>query len=197
VQVRVAQDGAPRSEGLLLLDAGAPDLFHDHLPMPDVDGPEAATPVDWGVTGRDLRVVDAAYDPDPDRVGPPEINTWVRFRDAPARDDLHAALLTQSTGHWTVAAAMRPHRGFGERDAHRTLSTGVMAINVAFHDPVDVSDWLLYTTRAIWSGRGLAQGEGRVFTRDGRLVASSSTQVMIRAFAEVPAAMGRNHRTAL
>jgi acyl-CoA thioesterase len=87
--------------------------------------------------------------------------------------------------------------GFGERDAHRTLSTGVMAINVAFHDPVDVSEWLLYSTRAIWSGRGLAQGDGRVFTRDGRLVASFTTQVMIRAFERDPAAIGHTDRTAM
>jgi uncharacterized protein (DUF427 family)/acyl-CoA thioesterase len=197
VQVRVAQDGTPRSEGLLMMDAGAPELFHDQLPRPDVAGPETATTVDWGVNGRDLRVVDAAYDPDPDQVGPPEIHTWMRFRDAPPRDDLHAALLAQSIGHWTIAAAMRPLRGFGERDAHRTLSTGVMAVNVAFHDPLDVTEWLLSSTRAIWSGRGLAQGEGRVFTRDGRLVASFSTQVMIRGFGQDPAAMGHDHRTAM
>jgi acyl-CoA thioesterase len=197
VRVQVAQEGAGCAEGLLLLGADAPDVFRDAVAMPDVAGPEDATTVDWGVTGRDLRVVDAAYDPDPDRVGAPEIFAWVRFRDAPARVDLHAGLLVQSIGHWTIAAAMRPHAGFGERDAHRTLSTGVMALSVAFHDPVDVSEWLLYCTRAIWSGRGLAQGDGRVFTRDGRLVASFSTQVMIRAFAQDPATIGHTDRTAM
>jgi uncharacterized protein (DUF427 family)/acyl-CoA thioesterase len=196
-RVQVAQGDVGRAEGLLLMGADAPEVFHDAVAMPDVAGPESATTVDWGVTGRELRVVDAAYDPDPDRVGEPEIFTWVRFREAPARDDLHAALLAQSMGHWTIAAAMRPHVGFGERDAHRTLSTGVMAINVAFHDPVDVSEWLLYSTRAIWSGRGLAQGDGRVFTRDGRLVASFTTQVMIRAFERDPAAIGHTDRTAM
>jgi acyl-CoA thioesterase-2 len=197
VDVRITQDGSLRSAGLLLMDAGAPDLIHDSVAMPDVAGPEDAAPVDWGVTGRDLRVVDAAYDPDPDRIGPPEIFTWVRYRDAPARAELHAALLVQSTGHWTIAAAMRPHAGFGEAAAHRTLSTGVMATTVAFHDAVDVTEWLLYTNRAIWSGRGLAEGEGRVFTRDGRLVASYATQVMIREFARPPADMGHDEGTAM
>jgi acyl-CoA thioesterase-2 len=197
VRVGVAQEGVGRAEGLVLLGADAPDLFRDAVAMPAVAGPESAVTVDWGVTGRDLRVVDAAYDPDPDRVGPPEIFTWVRFRDAPERDELHAGLVAQSMGHWTIAAAMRPHAGFGERDAHRRLSTGVMAITVAFHDPVDVSEWLLYATRAIWSGRGLAQGDGRVFTREGRLVASFSTQVMIRAFAQDPAAIGHTDHTAM
>ena len=36
------------------------------------------------VTGRELRVVDGAYDPDPDRIGPPEIYAWMRFLETPA-----------------------------------------------------------------------------------------------------------------
>ena len=196
-EVRIQQDGSLRASALLLLDAGSPDLIRHAPPMPDVVGPEAAVPFDFGVTGRDLRVVDAAYDRDPDRLGPPELFVWARFRDAPARADLHAALLSQSTTHWTIAAAMRPHAGFGEALAHRSLSTGVMQVSIAFHDAVDVTDWLLYATHAIWSGRGLAQGQGQVFTRDGRLVASYSVQVMIREFATPPDEMGRDHRTAM
>jgi uncharacterized protein (DUF427 family)/acyl-CoA thioesterase len=197
VEVRISQAGSLRSTGLLLMDAGASDLIHHSVAMPDVPGPEAAVPHDFRLTGRDLRVVGAAYDPDPDLVGPAELYVWVRFRDAPAEPYLHAALLSQSTTHWTIAAAMRPHRGFGEAEAHRTLSTGPMQLSVAFHDEVDVSDWLLYANPAIYAGRGLAQGEGHVFTRDGRLVASYSVQAMLRAFRRAPAAMGQDHRTAM
>jgi acyl-CoA thioesterase-2 len=182
VEVRVTQDGAFRSGGVLLMDAGAAEVIHHAAAMPDVGGPEDAVPHDFGVTGRELRVIDGAYDPDPDRVGPPEIYVWARFRDAPGAAYLHAALLAQSTTHWTIAAAMLPHAGFGEADAHVTLSTGIMATTIAFHDEVDVTDWLLYANQAVWSGRGLAQGEGRVFTRDGRIVASYTVQAMIRGF---------------
>jgi len=165
--------------------------------MPDLPGPLEAVPLDMGVTGRELRVVDGAYDPDPDRVGPPEIHTWVRFRDAPAEPYLHAALLAQSTTHWTIAAALRPHAGFGERDAHVTLSTGIMTCSLALLDEVDVSDWLLYANPAVYAGRGLAQGEGRVFTADGRLVATYSVQAMIRGFTAPPAAMGLDDTNAM
>lgn len=182
VEVRVGQDGTFRSAALLLMDAGAPDVISASAPMPDLAGPEACPSHDFGVTGREIRVVDGAYDPDPDRVGPPEIYVWTRFRDAPAEPYLHAALLAQSTTHWTIAAAMLPHKGFGEADAHVTLSTGIMKATVAFHDDVDVTDWLLYANEAISAGRGLCQGEGRVFTRDGRLVASYAVQAMIRGF---------------
>jgi len=197
VEVRASQDGSLRSTGLLLLDSGAPDLIHHCVPMPDVAGPDDSVPHDFGLSGRDLRVVAGAYNPDPNLVGPPELYVWVRFRDAPPEPYLHAALLTQSTGHWTVGAAMRPHLGFGEADAHKTLSTGVLQTTVAFHDEVDVSEWLLYANPAIYAGRGLAQGEGRVFTEDGRLVASYSVQVLLRAFQVDPASMGHDSSTAM
>lgn len=192
VEVRVSQDGSLRSAALLLLDAGAPDLFRGSVDMPDVPGPAESEPLDMRVTGRDIRVVEGAYKPDPDLVGPPEIYTWVRFRDAPTEPCLHTALMTQSMTHWTIAAAMRPHKGFGERDAHVTLSTGIMSLAVAYHDDVDVTGWLLYANPATHAGRGLVHGEGRVFTEDGRLVASYSVQAMVRGFPEHrdPAALG-------
>ena len=190
VEVRAVQDGQLRSPGILLMDSGAPDTIRGGSEMPDVPGPSDAEPYDFRVSGRDLRVVDGAYDPDPDRIGPPVIYSWVRFRDSPAEQYMHDALMAQSTTHWTIGAAMRPHKGFGEAEAHRTLSTGIMSIAIAFHDQVDVTEWLLYANPAIYAGRGLAQGEGHVFTENGRLVASYTVQALIRGFTKEPAAMG-------
>lgn len=197
-EVRVSQDDSLRAAGILLCDSGAPDAIRDVAAMPDVPGPEAAIPfTGFGMTGREIRVVDAAYDPDPERVGPPEINVWVRFRSSPTERYLHAALLVQSTTHWTIAAGMLPHRGFGEARAHRTLSTGIMKATIAFHDDADITEWLLYSNTAFWSGRGLVQGEGKVFARDGRLAASYVIQAMVRDFQREPAAMGYDSRTAM
>jgi len=197
-EVRVNQHGVLRSAGIVLADSGAADVMRDVEPMPDVPGPEGAQPFPgFGMTGRDIRVVDAAYDPDPGRVGPGVINVWVRFRDSPREPYLQTALLAQSTTHWTIAAGMLPHRGLSEAQAHVTLSTGIMKATVAFHDDADVADWLLYTNHAFWSGRGIVQGDGRVFTRDGRLAASYTIQAMVREFATDPAAMGRDSRTAM
>jgi acyl-CoA thioesterase-2 len=197
VEVRVNQDEKLRSAGLLMLGTEAEDTIRGVIPMPEVAGPEDSVPLDMRVTGRDLRVVDGAYDPDPDRIGPPEIYTWCRFRDAPTQPYLHTALVAQSTTHWTIAAAMRPHPGFGEADAHVTLSTGIMSIAIAFHDEVDVTGWLLYANPAIYAGRGLVQGEGHVFTQDGRLVASYSVQAMIRAFDRQPGDLGLDASNAM
>lgn len=196
-QVHATQHGVLCCAAIVLADSGATDLIRGQPPMPDVPGPDAAEGFPgFGVTGREIRIVNGAYDPDPDRIGLPNIDVWVRFRDAPDAY-LHAALLAQSTTHWTIAAGLSPHRGFGEAQAHDTVSTGVMMSTIAFHDDVDVSDWLLYTNEAFWSGRGLIQGNGKVFTLDGRLAASYTVQAMARAFDRAPAAMGRGNRTAM
>jgi acyl-CoA thioesterase-2 len=197
-EVRATQDGTLRGAAILLCDSGAPDVIGHVVAMPDVASPSEAVPFEgFAMPGREIRVVDAAYGQDPNRVGPPEINAWVRFRNAPDQPYLHAALLAQSTTHWTIAAGMLPHAGLGEALAHRTLSTGIMKATVAFHEDVDVTDWLLYANRAFWAGRGLVQGDGHVFTQDGRLAASYVIQAMVREFERDPASMGHDSRTAM
>jgi uncharacterized protein (DUF427 family)/acyl-CoA thioesterase len=196
LETRTTQGGKLCSVGILLLDAGAPDALRGTVAMPAVPPPEACPHLDMGVTGRELRTVDDAYRRQL-QVGPAEIFTWARFREAPAHDYLHAALLAQSTTHWTIAAAMRPHEGVSEAQAHVTLSTGILATTIAFHDAVDVSEWLLYANPTIYAGRGLVQGEGRVFARDGRLVASYTVQAMVRAFQAEPGVMGKDYRDAM
>lgn len=196
LEARTLQSGKLCSAGILLLDSGTSDTIRGSVQPPDVPPPEACPQLDMGVTGRELRTVGDAYRRQ-EEIGPPEILTWARFRDAPDQEFLHAALLAQSTTHWTIAAAMRPHEGVSEAQAHVTLSTGILATTIAFHDAVDVSEWLLYANPAIYAGRGLAQGEGRVFTRDGRLVASYTVQAMIREFRTPPGAMGKDSTDAM
>jgi uncharacterized protein (DUF427 family)/acyl-CoA thioesterase len=196
LETRTTQAGKLCSAGILLLDAGAPDTIRGTVAPPDVPPPEACPPLDMGVTGRELRTVDDAYRRQLE-VGPPEIFTWARFRDAPGHDYLHAALLAQSTTHWTIAAALRPHEGVSEAQAHVTLSTGILATTIAFHDEVDVTEWLLYANPAIYAGRGQVQGEGRVFARSGRLVASYTVQAMVREFRAPPGTLGKDYTDAM
>jgi acyl-CoA thioesterase-2 len=195
--IRAEQNGVLCSPGLVLMDAGAPDTIADQVAMPDVPGPYESEPYDMKVLGRDLRIVDGAYSPDPNRDGPPVIYAWMRFRDAPTEQYLQRALVAQATTHWTIGAAMRPHHGLGEADAHVTMSTGIMSVGIAFHDDAPVTEWFLYANPAIWSGRGLAQGQGQVFSEDGRLMASYTVQAMIRRFTTAPDAMGKDASNAM
>jgi uncharacterized protein (DUF427 family)/acyl-CoA thioesterase len=197
VEVRVNQDDKLRSVGLYLLDAGSPHVIDGGVAMPDVAGPADSVPYDMRVTGRELRIVNGDYRPDPDHLGPPELNAWIRFRDAPPEPYLHAALLAQPTTHWTIAAAMLPHPGYGEAMAHVSLSTGIMGVSIAFHDDIDVTQWHLYSNPAIHAGSGLCQGEGHIFREDGRLVASYTVHAMVRDFVQGPEAMGHDSSTAM
>jgi acyl-CoA thioesterase len=72
-----------------------------------------------------------------------------------------------------------------------------MAVTIAFHDDAPLNEWLLYANPAIWSGQGLAQGEGRIFTGGGDLVASYSVQAMIRGFSRTPDMLGRDATNAM
>ncbi len=198
VEARFTQGGSLRSAGLLLLDAGSPDLFHLHAEMPDVPGPDESTPLDMFVTGRDFRVVNDGWNMDPEQVGEPEISVWARFRDDPGELCLHQALMAQSTTHWLGGAAMRPIPGVGLSQAHVTLSGGPMNVALTFHDEFDVTEWLLYSNVATYGGRGLTHGETRIFTQDGRLVGSFTVLGMLRSFPKNAADIGgRDFSTAM
>ena len=178
------------ASALALMDRGAPDKIRGQVEMPAVADPEESPFHDYGMTGRDVRFVDGAYTLPAEQTAPPDIYGWVRHREAPAEPYLRQALLAQFTGHMTISASLLPHAGLGEEQAHVTLSTGVLAITVALHDEADLTRWLLYANPAIYAGRGLVQGEGRVFGEDGHLVASYTVQAMVRDFAEPPERIG-------
>jgi acyl-CoA thioesterase len=138
-----------------------------------------------GVTGRDLRVVGDAYTGDPDAtVGPPELSAWVRFRQVPDDGAIHAGLLAQFTGHMPIAAALRPHAGIGQDQAHRTLSTAISAISLALHAEVRADRWMLYHHRSTFAGDGMTHAECRVYDEDGGLLASFAVEAMVRNFAD-------------
>ena len=136
-----------------------------------------------GVTGRDLRIVDAAYTGDPHApVGPPVLDAWVRFADVPDDPAIHAGLLAQFTGHLSIGAALRAHDGVGEEQAHVTLSTGINAIDISFHRDVRVDEWMLYHHLSTSAADGMTHSECRVHDLDGGLLASFTVDAMVRAF---------------
>lgn len=184
LSVRVRQNDTLCAGGLLLLDATAPDVIRHAVAAPATKGPDTSEPYNMSVTGRDVRFVDAAYNNDPDApIGPPVIDAWVRFREVPADPPLHAALLAQFTGHASIAAALRPHSGVGQSQAHRTLSTAINAIQISFHADVRADRWMLYRHQSTFAGDGMTHSECRVHDAEGCLVASFSVDAMVRRLA--------------
>jgi acyl-CoA thioesterase len=194
VEARLIQDGSLRCAGMALLDAGSDDVLEVTVPMPDVAGPDESPPLDMSVLGRDLREVAGSYAAGRHALGPPEVYVWARYKEAPTEQYLQQAVVAQMSTHWSIAAAMRPHEGITELDAHETVSTGPLTASIAFHDDIDITQWMLYANPAVYAGRGSVQGEGRVFSIDGRLLATYSVQAMVRPFAAPPQSLGGSQR---
>lgn len=176
------QDGRVRVDTLLLLDVAQPDVVRRSAPLPATAGPGEATPLDMPVEGREIRLVGVTDPNDPDQVGPPRLDAWLRYAVPPRRDDLTRALLAHFTGHLSISTSMLPHPGLGTAQAHHSISTGVMTIGVAFHEPVTAEGWLLYRHDSTHVGAGMSYVRGQVFTEAGGLVASFTQEGLIRAF---------------
>ena len=117
---------------------------------------------------------------DPVRPSPraPERKVWIkaagRLPDDPA---LHAYLLAYASDHAFLPTALLPHRV-------TWLSPGMQVASLDhvmwFHHRFRVDDWLLHVvdSPAASGARGLVRG--RVFTKDGKLVASTAQEGLVR-----------------
>jgi hypothetical protein len=106
-----------------------------------------------------------------------------------------AGRLAQFTGHLSIAAALRPHAGIGQDQAHRTLSTAINAIGIAVHREVRADRWMLYHHESTNASDGMTHAECRVFDEGGDLLASFTVDAMVRGFADPTAPV--DDRTAM
>ena len=180
--VSILQDGPRCASVTVLMDVEHPDVIRHGAAKPPVGSPVEAIPCPMAMEGRELRL-DGVRDPnDPDEFGPPVLDAWLRYSTIPREPALAKALIAHFTGHLSISTTMRGHRGIGTSMAHDSLSTGVMAISVTFHEPVAWGGWLLYHHESSHVGSGMSFVRGQVFTEEGELLASYSQDGMIRAF---------------
>jgi acyl-CoA thioesterase len=179
--VTVAQRDRTCARSLVLLTADEPDFVRHADPAPPTSDPEVATAVGHGAdVGWEIRVVDGVDVSDPDAVGPPQLEVWTRFPDAPGDPSTGQALLAYASDGFLIGTAMRPHEGVGQAQAHVSLSTGVVSHTITFHEPFSAAEWLLLSHHSTYAGRGRCYGRADVFRRDGALVASFVQDGMIR-----------------
>ncbi|APR84271.1 Acyl-CoA thioesterase II [Minicystis rosea] len=109
---------------------------------------------------------------------PPRRMLWFRTV-APLPDDpsLHRHLLAYASDHMFITTSLLPHGA-----SWRTRGMQVASIDHAiwFHQPVRADEWMLHVidSPAAHGARGLVRGQ--IFTRDGRLVASTMQEGLIR-----------------
>jgi acyl-CoA thioesterase-2 len=112
------------------------------------------------------------------RPGPPVQNVWFKVR-APLPDDplIHRAILAYWTDMRLMATSLLPHPLAFARGDVRGAS---LDHALWFHAEARVDDWLLYAMESPWSGGARGLNHGRIFTRDGTLVASVAQEGMFR-----------------
>jgi acyl-CoA thioesterase-2 len=179
--VTISQGDTLVTRSLVLLSADEADVIRH------ADTPRAMTsPEESGGTVRgegvwEILIVDDVDISDPELVGPPELDAWVRFVDAPDDPATDQALVAYSTDGFLIGTAMRPHAGVGQAQAHVTLSTGVLSHTLTYHEPCPAAEWHFLQQRSTFAGHGRSYGQGDIFRRDGQLAASFVQDAMIRA----------------
>jgi acyl-CoA thioesterase II len=126
----------------------------------------------------ELRTVENTDDPFKPSAMPAIRRVWVKA-DGTLPDDLalHRYLLAYASDFAFLTTALLPHQV-------SWLSPGMQVASLDhvmwFHQPFRVDEWLLHVMESprAHGGRGLVRG--RVFARDGRLVASTAQEGLIR-----------------
>jgi acyl-CoA thioesterase-2 len=112
------------------------------------------------------------------KAAPPVRNVWLKSVDAIGDDpDLNRNLLAYVSDYQLLTTAMLPH---GVRFEQGNVQLASLDHAMWFHRPFRVDDWLLYSldSPTAIGARGLARGQ--FFTRDGRHVASTAQEGLIR-----------------
>jgi len=171
-----------------------PGLAHQDV-MPDVPPPEdleneeqlgerlkADLPemfLKWLQTPRPVEMRPVELRP-PFQRGPrePVQNVWLRVRgsigDAPA---MHHAALAFASDFGLLVSSTLPHgKAFADPDMQYASLDHALWI----HDDFRADDWLLYAMDSPWAGGARGFNRGRIFTRDGRLVANVAQEGLIR-----------------
>lgn len=197
-RVVVSQQGRPILNLTASFHKPEIGLSHRDAPMPDVPPPEeleseAELRLRYAEKARpesrhfflqprpvELRAVEGRHWMNP-KPASPRAHSWFKTV-APLPDDpaVHRAVLAYASDMSLLGTCALPH---GLSWARGELMSASLDHAVWFHDDFRADEWLLYATDSPWSDRGRGFNRGRVFTRDGRLVASVAKEGMIRRVA--------------
>lgn len=106
---------------------------------------------------------------------PPQ-QMWLKTIDyLPDDDDLHRSMLAYISDYGLLGATLAPHQL-----GHMSMIMASIDHAMWFHRPFRMDEWILYDCEAASnsSGRGLARG--RLFQKDGTLIASTAQEGLIR-----------------
>ncbi|MCO4746978.1 MAG: acyl-CoA thioesterase II [Proteobacteria bacterium] len=163
-----------------------------HDPMPAAAAPEgllseaelvarADSPGPWDRRSAERAVTIcpvSPMDPRHPKVREPHRQVWYRASDdLPGDQRIHQRLLAFASDSHFMTTSMQPH---GVSWATPGIQCASLDHTMYFHRPFSFSDWLLYDVHSpsASGGRGLVRGS--FFARDGRLVASTFQEGLVR-----------------
>lgn len=125
----------------------------------------------------EYRIVEA-QNPFRPRHGIAKRHMWIRSTAAlPDNPLVHQSMLAYTTDYGFLETALMPH---GISIAHPKLQIASLDHAIWFHQPFRLDDWLLYVADSPSAGGARGYVRGQIFDRDGRLVASTSQEGLIR-----------------
>lgn len=156
-------------------------------PMPDVPGPEglasdaelyrevfAGGDYAWPIEFRQVAPQDLKNPQPTEAVS----YAWFKTTDR-IGDDLatHQQMLAYASDNPILVTALRPHGV-----SHMSPDVMVITLDHAlwFYQPFRVDDWLLYEVHSDVAGHGRALSRGRIYNRQGQLVAAVSQEGLLR-----------------
>ncbi len=126
----------------------------------------------------EMRPIEEPDDPITPAVREPKRAVWLRGRGHVGDDPtINAALLAYVSDYFFIGTSLLPH-------GVSWLSPGMQVASLDhamwFHDDFRADEWLLHVMESPRASRGRGFVQGRVYTADGRLVASSTQEGLIR-----------------
>ncbi len=108
----------------------------------------------------------------------PKQCSWFRVV-APIGDDaaMHRAILAYASDMTLLGTAALAH---GVSWMTHKLQSTSLDHSVWLHEDFRADDWLLYTTDSPWAGHARGFNRGKIYARDGRLVASCAQEGLMR-----------------
>ena len=116
------------------------------------------------------------------RKAPPARQVWFRAVDRlPDDEGLHRRLLAYLTDYFLLDTATLPH---GQTSFSGRLFMASIDHAMWFHRPLRVDEWLLYAVESPSASGARGFARAGVYSRDGRLVASTAQEGLVRLRAE-------------
>lgn len=173
-------------------------LEHQFADMPDVPQPEEiisdidvfGNTQDMPQTMResigyhkpiDMRTVDF-IDPNKAVVKAPKRYIWMKAQEALSGNiNLNQVMLAYASDYHFLSTAVQPH-GISTRNENLRMAT--IDHSMWFHHPFDFDEWLLYCAESPFTGGARGLTRGQFFNREGKLVASTMQEGLVRMMGE-------------